>query len=355
MFKQGIFSLWIETYGWKDLVTRVSTRIALRGHVRICALIAWIPLANPFHSTNQVHPVRGDAQSDPNKSDCFCGISQNLLTIREMADQKALCSSSQKGSGQQPLVNTLPVLSVPPELLQGQRFSTRMPHRQPKMGTHPYTLKHRINNIPLFKLRRSTNSSSAIQQKPLRAIHMINKIAEPKQPAPVILQPLPVQRTSILSNPHFRRRTSTEPRPPCKNTTPTPARLTDARKLHEVRWDVPLLKCLKKRHNAKRAVAAAVPLGMPGRYATRLQPVNGRLSLTPKRAKNLLPNQNSASTALPSYICVSLSRPFESAPFGFMFNHISLGAFTSTFYIAFFRDAGTWHSFFSFQDFKSLG
>ncbi len=268
-----------------------------------------------------------------------------------MADQKTLSRSSQKGSGQQPLVNTLPVPSVHPKLLRVQRFSTRMPNRQPKMGTHPYILKHRISDIPLFKLRRSANTPTASQKKPLRATHTATDATEQKQEAPVIFQPLSVPRTSIVKTSHVRRRTSTASRP--QHTTKTAASLTDAGKLLNARLNLPLLTGLKKTNNAKRA--AATTMGVPARYATRLRPVTGRLSMTAKRAKNLPPNQNSVSTALPYYRCVSLSRPFDSAPFGFMFNRISSGTFTSTFYTAFFRDAWTKIYFFLFQDFKFPG
>ncbi len=181
-----------------------------------------------------------------------------------MADQKTLSRSSQKGSGQQPLVNTLPVLSVPAKLLRGQQFSTSMPSRQPKMATHPYILKHRINEISLFKLRRSINSSSAIQQKPLRAIHTAIDATEQKQQAPVILQPLPVPRTSIVKPSHVRRRTSAVSRP--QHTTTTTTSLTDAGKLLNARLNLPLLTGLKKTSSAK--CAAAATMGIPARYAT---------------------------------------------------------------------------------------
>ncbi len=152
-----------------------------------------------------------------------------------MADQKTLSSSNQKGCGQQPLFNTLPILSVPPKLLRGQQFSPSMPSRQPKMGTHPYISKHRISEIPLFKLRRSTNSSSVIQQKPLRAIHTAIDATEQKPQAPVIPQPLPVPRTSMVKPSYVHRRTSAASRPQHTTTITTTASLTDAGKLLNAR------------------------------------------------------------------------------------------------------------------------
>ncbi len=186
-----------------------------------------------------------------------------------MSDQKTLFSSSKNSSGQQRLVKTLPNLSAPPNISR-QRFSTRMPSQRPRIEIQQGKFEYRISDNPLFKLRRSANTPSPSQEKPLRAIHTKTEAGEQTQPVPGIVQPLPVTRTSIVTNPQVRRRASLEPRSPCIDTTTITTCLTITGKPLKAGLRIPLQKCLKKKSKAGRT---AIPLRIPGRYAMPLQPM----------------------------------------------------------------------------------
>ncbi len=82
-------------------------------------------------------------------------------------------------------------------------------------------------------------------------MHTTNEETEQKLTMPVILQPLPLPRSPIVTNTPVRRRASAELRP--QHTTATTASLIGAGTPLKAKLSLPLLNVLKNKGNAKRS------------------------------------------------------------------------------------------------------